>query len=306
MSTTIDEQIELLTSRGMKVESDVARQWLSNVSYYRLSAYWYPARENDGSDRFVHGTSFDDVTRLYEADRKLRTLVRDGIERIEVSLRTHIINVLCATDPLAYCDSTNFRPTFNYSSWMETVWRRIGRASKNNDSVRHYEEKYSYRFPLWVVAETLDFSDVSKLFEGLLSRHQQQIAENLGLFIDIDSLSSNQGVKVKKTSPLSRWLEQLVVVRNISAHHGRLWNRSFAPAPTSALRTMKELSNLPPDQSEHIFGTLTLISHILNHICPGSSWQNKVLRLITDDFLSNPLVLPTSLGIPHGWNQNLT
>ena len=56
--TTIDEQIHILSERGMQVDADLARQWLRSVSYYRLSGYWYPYREQRSSpvewcNRFV-------------------------------------------------------------------------------------------------------------------------------------------------------------------------------------------------------------------------------------------------------------
>ena len=46
--TTIDEQIHILSERGMRVDADLARQWLRSVSYYRMSGYWYPYREQLG------------------------------------------------------------------------------------------------------------------------------------------------------------------------------------------------------------------------------------------------------------------
>jgi len=96
--TTIDEQIHILSERGMQVDADLARQWLRSVSYYRLSGYWYPYREQLESaprmpvraDTFVQGSTFTEVAGLYEFDRKLRTLVHDGIERIEIALRTRV------------------------------------------------------------------------------------------------------------------------------------------------------------------------------------------------------------------------
>lgn len=86
-TTTIEEHIRRLRDRGMEIDRDQAYQWLHFVSYYRLSAYWYPARktcERTGRrrDEFQPGTRFSDVVKLYEADRKLRNLVYDGIERI--------------------------------------------------------------------------------------------------------------------------------------------------------------------------------------------------------------------------------
>lgn len=90
----IDEQINKLRFRGMSVpvHSD-AQRWLTAVNYYRLSGYYYPYRRllpgtrsdtSRRSDTFESGTSFDSVTALYEFDRKLRSLVLDGLERLEV------------------------------------------------------------------------------------------------------------------------------------------------------------------------------------------------------------------------------
>lgn len=56
-ATTISEQIETLRERGMQVDEQLAWQWLSDVSYYRLSAYWYPARKLD--DDGAHLDEFD-------------------------------------------------------------------------------------------------------------------------------------------------------------------------------------------------------------------------------------------------------
>ena len=77
--TTIDEQIHILSERGMQVDADLARQWLRSVSYYRLSGYWYPYREQLESaprmpvraDTFELGSTFTEVPGLYEFDRKL-------------------------------------------------------------------------------------------------------------------------------------------------------------------------------------------------------------------------------------------
>ena len=124
-ATTVAQQIALLRSRGLDVDEGLACQWLANVSYYRLSAYCYPAREFNAAgqriDSFIPSTSFTDVVALYEADRKLRTLVHDGMERVEVTLRTRIGELLCKSDPLAYTDPSKFRPSFDHSQWMKTV-----------------------------------------------------------------------------------------------------------------------------------------------------------------------------------------
>ena len=306
-ATTISEQIETLRERGMQVDEQLAWQWLSNVSYYRLSAYWYPARklDDDGTrlDEFDNGISFADVVALYEADRKLRTLLFDAIERIETTMRTRIGDCLCMTDPVFYQNSANFRPTFRHKQWLETADERISRMSRRSEAIQHYCDVYNSQFPFWVLAEVLDFSDLSRMFDGMRVRDQQTIAESLGIRINLNSLSRNQQEKAKKQSPLARWLQQFAIVRNTCAHHGRLWNKSFTPAPTSALKSQTKFSALPARQSERIFGAIVVMSHLLRVTSPGTTWPDKVSRLLVEEFLQNPLVRTPSLGIPEEWNR---
>lgn len=93
---TIEQQISLLEQRGLAfVDKERAMRHLSNVSYYRISAYMLPYRvlNADGSllDQFVPGSTWDDIYNLYKFDRKFRLLVFDAIERIEIALRTQVI-----------------------------------------------------------------------------------------------------------------------------------------------------------------------------------------------------------------------
>ena len=100
---TYDKQIELLESRGLQITDKArAKRHLSNVSYYRLSAYMLPFKEMDENgvvkDKFLPNTTWDNVYDLYKFDRKLRLLVFDAIERIEIALRTQIIYQFLAHD----------------------------------------------------------------------------------------------------------------------------------------------------------------------------------------------------------------
>lgn len=305
-ATTVTQQIEKLRERGMQVDEAFASQWLENASYYRLSAYWFPAwaLNDDGqrSDKFSPGASFRDATALYEADRKLRTLVHDGMERVEIGLRARIGNMISVDDPLAYENPSNFRDDFGHAAWRNTAEARIARAGRRNEAVKHYASKYGGRYPFWVLAEVLDFSDVSRLYEGLPAEAQREIAEELRIRIDYSALKSPKRRAALANPPLVRWLEQLTIVRNACAHHVRLWNKSFAPAPTNALRTIPELSTLPPGQSERMYGVLVVMSYLLGLISPGTTWPNKVAELVRTSFLANPMVRASSLGVPDDWD----
>src|SRR6266446_4339972 len=87
---TFQEQLELLESRGLVVSDHaLALRWLSRVNYYRLSAYLYPFRLS-GSDTYKAGTTFEQIAQFYIFDQKLRSLLMDAIQRVEVWLRTAI------------------------------------------------------------------------------------------------------------------------------------------------------------------------------------------------------------------------
>lgn len=303
---TIDEQMDIFVARGLVLDRALAAQWLRSVGYYRLSGYWYPYRqlgENPARrrDEFIGGADFQDVARLYEFDRKLRTLIHDGIERVEVALRIHIGNLLGVQGPLAYRNAAAFRSTFDHSAWLVTVGARAARARRHSEAIRHYETKYDGELPIWVLTEVLDFSDISRLYDGLLARDQWTIAERLGVVIDDSALAPNQRAKVRRRHPLARWFEQLTIVRNSCAHHARVWNRSFAPVSTAGLRTIDGLRGLPEGQSERLFGAVTVIGWLLRSASPGSTWATKLRALIDDTFSRISHRTITEMGFPEGW-----
>ena len=129
--TTASQQILILQERGMAVDESQAKQWLASVSYYRLSGYWYPYRVLPPSadtkkprrlDEFEPGTNFSEIARLYEFDRKLRTIIHDGMERIEVALRARIGELLVAKgNSLSYQDSSLFRAEFDHEDRKSVV-----------------------------------------------------------------------------------------------------------------------------------------------------------------------------------------
>ena len=90
---SISEQIAKLKQRGLTFHDEQkAAHYLSNISYYRLRAYTYPFQDNKDPDHsFIKEISFEDIVDLYVFDRRLRLLVLNAIEKIEVALRTKII-----------------------------------------------------------------------------------------------------------------------------------------------------------------------------------------------------------------------
>ncbi len=100
---TFDEQVQQLVDRGLEGDPATIRNRLQSVNYYRLTGYLYPYRIQ-GSDNFVPGTQFETVWEQYAFDRRLRLLVMDAIERIEIAVRAQLAYHHAHTyhDPFAY------------------------------------------------------------------------------------------------------------------------------------------------------------------------------------------------------------
>ena len=122
---SIGDQLDKLESRGVDVsDRQAGALLLSAVGYYRVTGYLYPLRESEpyvdanGRKRAqIHnnyraGTTLEYAEALINFDRQLRMLILDGIERIEISLRTQLGHVLGRQSGFAHLDPTNFVNAF--------------------------------------------------------------------------------------------------------------------------------------------------------------------------------------------------
>ncbi len=277
---TYDEQLDLLIGRGLQVVDRVdALGYLRNISYYRLSAYYLPFKQ---SEEFKPNTHFEDIINLYTFDRKLRLLVMDAIEPIEIALRSQVIYHLSHTyGAFGYLDSSNFSHRFRHSEWLTHLSQLIKDASET--FIMHYKGKYtsSAHMPLWMALEVVSFGGLSRLFRGLKGSDQQAISKQHNL----------------QDTVLSSWLHMLVYVRNLCAHHARLWNRTltFKPKLPEKMAAWKGVSNT------RIYSMLAMMQYLLRQINPQSTWKDRLLSLLQD----YPQVSVAVMGFPDDWKERV-
>jgi len=284
---TIKEQIELLRSRGMSIaDSAKTARYLTHINYYRLSAYWHPFEATHGSDghSFNQGASFDGALSLYIFDRRFRLLVLEAIERVEISFRTCFAHQLS----LKYGSHAYLKPDiFNrpglHKIFLEGLGKEIARSHET--FIDHYREKYDdpKHPPIWAACEVMSFGLLSKWFKNLKHRPDRQaIAQTY----EIDE-------KV-----LASFMHHLSHVRNLSAHHCRLWNRRLVFTMTIPKRPA-QLSAMFNDKEERkIYNTLAMLAWLLQGISPGTSWPQRMRQLIEDCSTVNP----AAMGFPEGWD----
>lgn len=277
--TSHDQQIALLEGRGMACENhELAKRWLITVGYYRLSAYWLPYEAPPGngttrSKRFGESVRFEDIISIYTFDRRLRLLVMEAIERIEVALRASwTYHMAHAYGPHAHMNPELFVSGFEHARMLAALSNRSEHSREK--FIEHYREKYTapYLPPLWAVTETMTFTDLSK-WVAATSDHclRQSVAKDLGL----PSKEVMDGV-----------LQAFALVRNICAHHGRLWNRRLV----KGLPTIKKLGRdmqlsaggASSQASKEVFNVLVVLVFLTRHQAKDTTFPARLGALVEE------------------------
>jgi len=317
------EQLDQLIARGMRVTDQAkALEYLKRIGYYRLSAYWFAFRERsqeccllDGNgrkpfkarvgnlvlDSFKSGATFHGAVDLYVFDKQLRLLAMVALERIEIALRADISHVLGRLDKFAYMKPEQFHVEFGekldkdsgvtlHHEWLGKHAQLISRSKE--EFVRHNKSKYGLPLAIWVACEVWDFGTLSKLFAGMREADQDTIARQYGI--------GNGRI-------FASWLRSLNYLRNVCAHHSRLWNRNIVDQP-----------RLPPavevswtrdfEHNAHAkarcYLLLNLMRHLLWVINPDSSWPRRMRNhLKAFPNLEHIGLSVAGMGAQEGWEE---
>ena len=287
---TFDQQLDLLSKRGLVInDKDYALSKLKAISYFRLSAYSYPFRIRDEhsniTSNFIQGANFGEVIKLYEFDRHLRLLVMDAMEMMEVYIRTLIAYHLGHTyGPFGHTDASNFHSTFDHAQWLEKIEEEVKRS--NDTFIKHYKRKYSGfpDLPIWMSAEVMSLGSLSFGYTGLKNDDKRAISRQLGL----------HHYKLKD------WLHKLTYVRNVCAHHSRLWNRSLSIRPaTTRGRARNQSTTL---RNDRIFFILLVLRYLLKTTDDGDRWRQRCTDLI--DPIAQQRRWRLAMGLPEDWKKH--
>ena len=284
-------QLALLQQRGMIIADPArAEHYLRFIGYYRLSGYWFPFQYRDGSmahDDFRPKTDFETVLDRYVFDRKLRILIMDAAERIEVAARTTISNTLSERfGPHWYLAAARFTPRFMHADFLRRVRQETRifpvNAHKQPDFIRHYLQRYDRPAepPSWMVFEVLPFGSVSLVFANLVDSEKKAIAEEFGLPRD----------------RLQSWLHAASHLRNLCAHHSRVWNREFGIVPSVAKSEKNHVT-----QPKRFYNHAVSIQTLLKTISSDTHWADRLAALLAE----HPNIPLPAMGFPQNWRDQI-
>lgn len=283
---SIANQITKLKERGLRIyDEHKAAHYLSNISYYRLRAYTYPFQDNsDPNHPFVKEINFEDIIELYVFDRRLRLLVFNAIEKIEIALRTKIINEFSLQHGSHWHENANmYRNNYFFNKNINALYEEVDRSAET--FIEHYKNTYSSPEypPAWMSLEVISMGLLSKIYSNLKkSNAKKKVAKEFGL--------SNPLI-------LESWMHAFAGLRNICAHHSRLWNRRFTIAAKIPYNTVNAFIQNTDIYDNKLYAQLCCINYITRIISPDSSFVRDLQQLLS----TSSIVDCKEMGFPNDW-----
>lgn len=292
---TIAQQIQSYIDAGMIItsRSDVEKA-LKSIGFYRLRGYSFHLYDN-ATKKYVSGTKFEDVLKLYHFDQEISALIFSMISKIEVALRVRLVEALLIHgEPLVLQDSSIFKDKKLYWQNMSTVASEIARS--NDVIIKHNFDNHDGEVPVWAAVEVLSFGTLSKIIKNLKT----------GTGSSYSILAANYQYKSKKgnlVNPsqkmLASWIQCVSVLRNMCAHNSRIYNRTIHTTPE-----ILDADKVTPAPSHNGLYQILLVMKYLR----SSDEEWTVFVEDFDKLIQNNigLVSLTAMNLPIDWKAHLS
>lgn len=267
---TLDEQIQLLRSRGMVINNEEkAKEVLSDIGYYRLGFYWFPMEidypnKNNRNHLFKDTADFDDAVRLYYFDFKLRNILLKYLSRIEISFKTSLIYFVSNrydSYPTWFVNPIIVNKSFVQSFDVEVYNSKF----KNNKVIARHHKKYinDKYAPAWKTLEFMTLGGVISLYTSL---------NNNDLKRKIASIYNINRVEV-----FENYIILIRDIRNVCAHGNILYD--FAP-----IRSIRKGPALMTDvvNNQNLRGAYKIIEYMIKQISVNryNDLRNEIRSLL--------------------------
>ncbi len=282
---SVSQQIDLLKEDGLSFKDESkAKHILAHISLFRLKSYLMPFRVA-GQRKFKEQSYFEDAYSLYKFDSELRKLICSELEKIEVSIRTQL-SLIIGEDSGIYWfeDSKNFRNSSRHTGLLSNLKSELHRS--DDEAIVGFQKKYGNTFPpSWMTFEISSFGTLSMMYRYLRAgKARRQVARFYGV----------------SDTVMESWLHAIVYVRNICAHHSRLWNRKLSINPKVPRHTLLPFIAIPKD-TKRVYYILSIILYFLQTVNPQNTFASRFRQLLE----KYPNVDTKPMGFPENWNDEL-
>lgn len=278
------QQIEFLKNNGLTFHNESkALHTLQQISYFRLKSYMMPLMSDKVRHTFKNGATFEQAYTLYKFDSRLRKLIAGELEKIEVSIRTQMAFILSnEIDICWFADEANFVNSTKHAGLVTSLQSELDRT--DDEQILRFKRMYSNAFPpAWMTMEVTSFGTLSMLYKLLKpSLTKRKIANYYGV----------------SDSVFESWLHSIVYVRNICAHHSRLWNKILRIQPLFP-RRVNGIFISSPVRNDRLYYVLCIIQYLLQNVNPGTTFPARLKALLVEF----PDIDISAMGFPADWEM---
>lgn len=282
---SIADQIVLLKSRGLIFEDEAnASHILEHISYFRLASYLRSMELDKNTHLLSPGVTFEKILSIYDFDAKLRSLLFEAIQKIEISIRSKMIHEFSIVyGPFWFFEESCFIDKHRFINSMSVLESELCRSK--DDFIKDHIARYGKTDypPAWKTLELATFGTSSKLFANFSDiKLKKKIARSYG---------------VPQHEILESWTATIGHLRNCCAHHGRLWNRKFPLTPILPIRMKSSWITDVSIPHNKLYALLCCVAYMLNAVDVHNTFAIDLKNLIT----SHSSVSIFKMGFPDMW-----
>lgn len=273
---SIKEQIELLKKRGMifKDEEEATKK-LTFINYYKIKEASLPFFRNN---KYLENTIFENIIFRFYEDRNLRLYFMRIIEKIEISLKTNFSRILGREyGEVGYLNFKQWTDNDEYCKYYIKYKQKdfnIRKIKSLHRSENRLLKEYSNninKIPVWLIVDTLTFGEILELYKLMKMDYKKEIAQNHNISVSI----------------FISWLENINLIRNLSAHNSNVLDVDFKTKPKILNEWKNKLYiNESLKLTGRIANTILIMEHLIvaiNDKFPGNAIKKCLLRLYNKD-----------------------
>jgi len=277
--------IPLLKGRGLDIaEEQQAEGYLWNIGYFRFSAYLRPLyKEPKTNPVFKDNATFEQALNMYRLDRKLRLMLFNEIEKIEVAIRSAMVNIVSdgVGDVFWMTNASFFYDKTLFNNSLNVINTEIGRTKE--EFITHFQKTYSDTYPpAWMIAEILPLGVLCSIYRNINNHSlRKKVAKHFGL----------------STTVFESWILTLAILRNLCCHHARVWNKDLVVIPTLPQSVQYPWIDTSKTDIKRVYIRICMLRYLLFTVSPQNTFTNKVKTLIA----GYPTVDIRAMGFPTDW-----
>ena len=298
---TIDEQVDILRKKGLIINDEKKTcEILLRENYFFISGYRHLFMNKEDKDKFLPGTTFEELYATFLFDRAIRNTFFKNILIVEnniKSITSYQLSKKYGFREKDYLNPNNFSQDSLQSRQVYDVLNKVKRQIRVNGrkhtATFHYIEHYGY-IPFWILVKVLSFGIMAEFYDILKYEDQAEISKFYNVSPEI----------------LGTYLSLLSNFRNVCAHEDILYDhRTQRVIPDSKFH---RLLNIPKDEDGYIYGKNDLFSLVimLKVMLSKDDFDEMIIEISREvenlDKIVNTVPLDTILnriGFPNNWKD---